>query len=686
MTGTEQSLVNRLVTTIRQGRDVTLVLGSGLTAGVVPGVERMIELADEFVGQALQNSDLQAALAGLRAARRGGALYTAYRRAFTEWLSPVEFDIVVQRATLEAYRPARATVGGWERVGYHRGVQLEEDRDAWSLTPGVEALGELLAGLPDRFERRVITTNFDPLIEIAVRRAGGTARSLTLRRDGTFAGPIGPADGIDVLHLHGYWRPTSETDERSLLHDPEPPRADDTVIVAALAAALRGDTICVAGYPPGRNDALTRAVHEQSDVLWARHDDDASPAGTALIYTGVDVDRLFPAVRRGLAALPVSLQRAQPAPPAVAEPVTPAPAGTATAPVAVPSGTALHRVHLPTLEAILGTRPSAVELLRQLDYEFRWRRVDDTPDAPLDLVFWPVRLRQPTLIYAVQATVAAALSARGVRVVLCFDDLAGDQHTRSWRARFTDEVERWFALVEGARPPEVDSLMSFCSPGRVAERLQDPELLRRPTHPWAVQLEYYRGDRMILDVARAAKAFPGVGDLDIDDAMVGAQIRTTRAERLMSTPAIWAYLQYLLRDTRPEAVMTLGGEDEAVMWDQWHDTFPDSVGHLFHPVMANVRQDARMLGARSFREVEDHLRKAMRLESWDREDHYLHWIVQHAVVLHRYLRNRPPLSYDGRLLDSWETVRAALLDARQRPGTVRVIAREVAALLMHESV
>lgn len=672
MTGTEQSLVNRIVTTIRKGRDVTLVLGSGLTARVVPGVDRMIDLADEFVGQTLQNSDLQAALAGLRATRRDAALYTAYRRAFTEWLSPVEFDIVVQRATLEAYRPARATAPGWERVGYHRGVQLEDDREAWSLPPGVVAIGELLAGLPDRFQRRVITTNFDPLLEIAVRRAGGTARSLTLRRDGTFAGPIGPADGIDVLHLHGYWRPTSESDERALLHDPEPLRADDPVIVGALTEALRGDTICVAGYPPGRNDALTRAVQEQADVLWARHDDDASPAGAALIYTGVDVDRLFPAVRRGLATLP-------PTPP-VAPATAPAVTG------AAPAGTALHRVHLPTLESVLGARPSAVELLRQLDYEFRWRRFDDTPDTPLDLVFWPVRLRQPTLIYAVQATVAAALSARGVRVVLCFDDLAGDQHTRSWRARFTDEVERWFALVEGARHPEVDSLMSFCSPGRVAERLQDPELLRRPTHPWAVQVEYYRGDRMILDVARAAKAFPGVVDLEIDDAMVGAQIRTTRAERLMSTPAIWAYLQYLLRDTRPEAVMTLGGEDESVMWDQWHDTFPEAVGHLFHPVMANVRQDARMLGARSFREVEDHLRKAMRLESWDREDHYLHWIVQHAVVLHRYLRNRPPLSYDGRPLDSWETIRAALIDPRQRAGTVRVIAREVAALLMHESV
>src|SRR5690348_6796073 len=100
MAGTEQSLVHRLVTTVRGGRRVTLVVGSGVTSPVVPSVRRMIELADEFVAQALQNKDLQAALKTLKATHEDdlGELYAAYRRAFAEWLSPVEFDIVVQRA------------------------------------------------------------------------------------------------------------------------------------------------------------------------------------------------------------------------------------------------------------------------------------------------------------------------------------------------------------------------------------------------------------------------------------------------------------------------------------------------------------------------------------------------------------------------------------------------------------
>jgi hypothetical protein len=668
--GTEQGLVNRVVNAVRQGQRVTLVTGPGVTARVVPDVARLIDLADQFVAQALQNQDLAAYLADLRVTHRDdlAALYAAYRQAFTEWLSPIEFDIVVQRATLEAYRPTRPAAGSWERVGFHRGVQLEDELHAWQLPTGVVALGETLARLPERFGRRVLTTTFDPLIEIAIRRAGTRARSRTLRHGVT---PV-LDDGVDVMHLHGFWRPTAETDERTLLHNPELLRTAPAELIEQLVESMRDDLVCVVGHAgrTGGADPLTEALRGRGDVLWGAYEAQDAPPGTDLVYIGVDTDRMFPVVRDALKTVPT------PPPPARDKPKHPAP----------PRSGARHRVHLPGLEASLGTSPSALELLRQLDYEFRWRRFDDTPDTPLDLVFWPVRLRPPTLIYAVQAIVAAALSARGVRVVLCFDDLAGDQHARERRTLFTDEVTRWFALVEGAQAPEVDSLTSFCSPGRVAERLQNPELLKRPTHPWAVQLEYYRGDRMVLDVTRAAKAFPGLDPADIDDAMIGAQIRTTRAERLMSPPAIWAYLQFLLGGVRAEAVMTLGGEDEAVMWDQWHDTFPDSVGHLFHPVLANVRQDAKMLGARSFREVEDYLHNAMRLSTWDHEDHYLHWIVQNAVILSRYLRNRPPLALaDGHLLDTWESTRDALGDPRLRSETVRAIAHSVATLLMHES-
>lgn len=117
---TEAGLVNRLVTAVRRGRRVALVLGPGITAGAVPGPAGMVDLADRFASERIENPDLAAALAQARAAHEGRpmAMYLAYRRAFAEWVSPSEFDIVLQHAVLPfqpgqlpivepAQRPAR---------------------------------------------------------------------------------------------------------------------------------------------------------------------------------------------------------------------------------------------------------------------------------------------------------------------------------------------------------------------------------------------------------------------------------------------------------------------------------------------------------------------------------------------------------------------------------------------------
>src|SRR5262245_46667068 len=172
----------------------------------------MLDLADEFAAERGVNPDLVETLRQVRA-RAGGApieAYMGYRRAFAEWVSHQEFDIVVQQAVLHAYDPARGSPevtppGRWERMSFQRGWILENDARAWTVPPGVAALGALLARWPGHFNFRVLTTNFDPLIEIAVRRAGGRARSLSITED-ALIDEIVP-DGVTVVHLNGFWRP-----------------------------------------------------------------------------------------------------------------------------------------------------------------------------------------------------------------------------------------------------------------------------------------------------------------------------------------------------------------------------------------------------------------------------------------------------------------------------------------------
>jgi hypothetical protein len=680
----ERSLVHRLAHAVRRGRRVALVLGSGLTATVVPGVPRMLDLADEFAARVVKNPDLASALAHARAATpdRPAETYAAYRRTFTAWVSPEEFDIIVQRAVLEAYRPASVAEPTWERIGFQRGEQLERDLDAWRLPDGVAALGAILASLPRHFGYRVLTTNFDPLIEVAVRRAGGRARSLSLLRDGSFGALVVEEGTVGVIHLHGYWRPTSETDQRALLHDPEQLNAYRPTLSRELADVLRDETVCVVGYS-GWDDVFTQALYHVStgrdvDVLWALHarpeeaapppPSPADPAQLVHVYRGVDSNRLFTQLRQVLAVEPPADRPA-------------APAEEVRLPAAESSG---HRVRQRELENHLGAEASADELLRELDRRFGWQ-VDRSPGVQLALLFWPAQLRQPTLIYCVQALVAAALSARGVRVVLCLDDLAPIAHRDEVREVFVNEVERWFDLVDGAQPPHVESLLSFCAPERVAERLLDPELLLRPTHPWAVEYEYYSGERRIYDVVRSAKAVPDVEAEQADPIEVTTRLTTTRADRLVSTPAIWAHLHYLLRDIDPDAVLTLGGEDEATMWRYWHETFSEPVCHLYNPLLANIRQDAAILRERSFAGLRRHLDATCRLPGWDEEGRYLHWTVQNAVLLGRYLRNRPTPAVGQHRLDSWPAVARLLRDPVTRQAAIQVLAREISSLFLHET-
>jgi hypothetical protein len=699
---TEVGLVNRLATAVRRGRRVALVLGSGVTAAAVPGVTSMVDLADRFVSEGIANPDLAAALAQVRAAHsdRPVDMYVAYKRTFTEWVSPVEFDIIVQQAVLQAQLPQGGALGRFERIGFQRGAQLEADLDGWLLPAGVRALGALLATRPASFGHRVLTTNFDPLIEIAIRRAGGRAHTVSLMRDDPFRSPVADEGSVNVVHLHGYWRPTSEADDRSVLHDPERLRADRPTLAGELADMLRDETICVVGYG-GWDDTFTAALHRLStghdvDVLWALHGEEADgppappsavdPTLPVSVYHGVDSDRLFPELERVLQAgtpvgPPVGASVGAPVGAPVGTPPAPAPGRTDAVPA--PGTGSGHRVRHSALEQMLGAHASADELLRQLDREFGWRLEGGTADAPPTVLYWPVQLRQPTLIHAVQALIAAALSARGMSVLLCFDDLSADVHPGELRRVMRADVQRWFRLVEGARPPSVESLESFCEPGRVAERLLDPAMLARPTHPWAVERDYYRHGT-IYDLARTIKAIPDADADDADAVTVKTGLATTRAERLWSPLAIWAYLHYLLLDNPVERVVTLGGDDEATMWRLWHDVFADPVRHLYNPRIINLRQDAGMLRCTSFQELKLHLERSCELPTWRAEGHYLHWIVQNGLLLSQYLRNRPSLSVGGRPLDSWPAVVQALEAPAERPRVIQAIAREVSALFLGE--
>jgi HEAT repeat protein len=172
-------------------------------------------------------------------------------------------------------------------------AQLETSLSHWHVRPSLFALGEILAGHPVRFGQPLLTTNFDPLIEVAVRRAGGTCYRSVLHGDGSLDHVSG--DGCHIVHLHGYWYGADT------LHTPTQLRQNRPHLDSSLRRLLARRTLVVLAYG-GWDDAFTRVVSDLAsdpqaypDIIWTFHSD----AEFAPLYHAALLERLRPMIERG---------------------------------------------------------------------------------------------------------------------------------------------------------------------------------------------------------------------------------------------------------------------------------------------------------------------------------------------------------------------------------------------------
>lgn len=192
------------------------------------------------------------------------------------------------------------------------------DDALWCLPPAVNAIGKLIASRPASFGHKVITTNFDPLLEVAIRRHGGSAFSSFYHRDGTPA--TSNAEGVNVIHLHGFWK-GSDT-----LHTPTQLKQVRPQLKSYLSGLLSKTLVVVIAYG-GWDDVLGAAMESlvlddaaEPEILWAFRNSDIShlelsePAlldrlrpgidrGRVQLYGGVDCHEILPMLAEELGSL-----------------------------------------------------------------------------------------------------------------------------------------------------------------------------------------------------------------------------------------------------------------------------------------------------------------------------------------------------------------------------------------------
>ena len=277
-------LVDRLYNAARKrDRTFTFLVGSPLAlpddegGHGVPGVRGMIELIqDEFAGtpaeadfadylQGESATRYQRAFEFLHGRRGQDAANRVVRAAVWQALNPDAWPVSLRKTTAADAEPDTCE-------------QLERQPEAWILPRPVDFLGRLLVGHGRAFGRAILTTNFDPLIEISVQKHGGRYYRTVLHSDGNLGQTV--SDGTHIVHLHGYWQ------GYDTLHIPQQLVQSRPQLAKSLARVVESSTLVVIGYS-GWDDVVTRTLADllpdsasTTEIMWAFHGEDSGAIET----------------------------------------------------------------------------------------------------------------------------------------------------------------------------------------------------------------------------------------------------------------------------------------------------------------------------------------------------------------------------------------------------------------------
>lgn len=313
------ALLDRLTDgVVRSKRPVIFLVGSALTSpsgrgeAGVPGVAEVVEMIrSEFAGDRLADLDSQLAEAMNR-----------YQVAFSFLLARRGQNVVndiVKRAVWQARKRALPGAAQDYKATFSTDDDLckvfDQDTASWELTPAVRALGELVTAGVDEFGSAILTTNFDPLIEVSIKANNGTFYRTVVHRDGNLDQTA--AAGCHVVHLHGYWY------GGDTLHTPRQLTQERPRLRASLAHLLHSKTLVVLGYG-GWDDVFTRTLldliqddRENFEILWAFYGagSDVDPRllealspgidrGVINLYENIDCHSFLPNLRKFWASSP----------------------------------------------------------------------------------------------------------------------------------------------------------------------------------------------------------------------------------------------------------------------------------------------------------------------------------------------------------------------------------------------
>jgi len=293
----------------------------------------------------------------------------------------------------------------------------------------------------------------------------------------------------------------------------------------------------------------------------------------------------------------------------------------------------------------------------QSKYSFVWES-EDHKNSPPDstVVYWPVRLREPTAIHAVQAFAAGGLMKKGARVILCIDDLGTPDLP-------TEVLEKALAkYISKVGASWTDVQVRYFTTLVTDESFAEASLLMRQ---WLADLNYKLTD--VFEIAKILE--PNKREID----------NTKKPRRLFTPPLVWFCFIQMIKEF--QANVTLGGYDERRLWEAWRRVTKKryAVGHLYIPELKEPGRTTHMSDTRlrlqwdGLQDIERALRDVITDEQPLAEGRLLPWAFLGCLQLPCHLTGTAGgISVDGKAIESVRDLDGVDLSSIVKPLAERI--------------
>lgn len=303
--GSLQDLRSRLDYIHRDAdRRLVTLFGSGISNSVIPSVQNMLSLFRSYIPEG------QLATFDQDVSAKTGA--TAYQTA-ASFLRRCRGDGVLARAIRIAVLSACVDVTEEERRLTANDIECcrnLQGQGIWKVPAGYHKFAKFLSALPGNLRGPILTTNFDPLLEIALRQAGLESIAVPVGRDSVpTAEQLREQSALPVFHLHGFWTSNSTLNTTSLLAAPR------DRITSLLRQTFRKSIVLVLAYAGWQDmfmNCLSDLAHRaeemdllEVEILWSSYETDTQAIfanrtlatlvnqPSFVLYLGIDANDLF---------------------------------------------------------------------------------------------------------------------------------------------------------------------------------------------------------------------------------------------------------------------------------------------------------------------------------------------------------------------------------------------------------